>query len=92
MIETVEEDGQVLIVNVAVAPRFQRQGFGRTLLAHAERLAKDLGKGHVRRYTNPRFIQNIRLYKRLGYTIDREEDFGVAIAVHMSKAVHGKGA
>jgi ribosomal protein S18 acetylase RimI-like enzyme len=41
LIETVEEDGQLLIENVAVAPRFQRQGFGRMLLAHAERLARD---------------------------------------------------
>jgi ribosomal protein S18 acetylase RimI-like enzyme len=92
LIETVEEDGQLLIVNLAAAPRFQRQGFGRTLLAHAERLAKNLGKGRVRLYTNQRFIQNIRLYEPLGYTIDREEDCGVAIAVHMSKAVDGKVA
>jgi ribosomal protein S18 acetylase RimI-like enzyme len=91
-IETVEEDGQLLIENVAVAPRFQRRGFGRMLLAHAERLARDLGKVRLRLYTNQRFTENIRLYERLGYTIDREENLGVAVVVHMSKAVDGKVA
>jgi hypothetical protein len=27
------------------------------------------------------------LYERLGYGIDREEDVGLAVAVHMSKAI-----
>jgi len=62
------------------------------LLAHAERLARDLGKVRLRLYTNQRFTENIRLYEQLGYTIDREEDLGVAIVVHMSKAVDGKVA
>jgi GNAT superfamily N-acetyltransferase len=92
LIETVEEDGQLLIENVVVAPRFQRQGFGRMLLAHAERLVRDLGKVRLRLYTNQRFTENIRLYEQLGYTIDREEDLGVAVVVRMSKAVDGKVA
>ena len=36
LVETVDEGEQLLVENVAVAPRFQGQGFGRMLLAHAE--------------------------------------------------------
>jgi hypothetical protein len=46
----------------------------------------------LRLYTNQRFTENIQLYEQLGYTIDREEDLGVAVVVHMSKAVDGKVA
>lgn len=87
LIETVDEGAELLIENLAVAPDFQRQGFGRFLLAHAEQLARRLGKSGVRLYTNQRFVENIRLYERVGYQIDRKEDYGVGIAIHMSKAV-----
>jgi GNAT superfamily N-acetyltransferase len=87
VIETIDEGSQLLIENLAVAPRFQRQGFGRLLIAHVEGLAKTLGKTRIRLYTNHRFTENIRLYERLGYVVDREEDVGVAIVVHMSKAL-----
>jgi GNAT superfamily N-acetyltransferase len=90
LIETIDEGEQLLIENLAVAPDFQRQGFGRFLLAHVEQLARRLGKSSVRLYTNQRFVENIRLYERVGYQIDREEDYGVGIAIHMSKAVHPK--
>jgi ribosomal protein S18 acetylase RimI-like enzyme len=90
LIETVDEGAELLIENLAVAPDFQRQGFGRFLLAHAEQLARRLGKSNVRLYTNQRFVENIRLYERLGYQIDREEDYAVGIVIHMSKAVHPK--
>jgi GNAT superfamily N-acetyltransferase len=85
LIETVDEGEQLLIENLAVAPTFQRQGFGRFLLTQAERLARDLGRSRIRLYTNQRFVENIRLYERIGYHVDREEDYGVGIAVHMSK-------
>ena len=91
LIETVDEGEQLLVENVAVAPRFQGQGFGRMLLAHAEHIARDLGIGRVRLYTNERFTKNIRIYERLGYAIDREENVGAAVAVHMSKAVVADG-
>jgi putative acetyltransferase len=90
LIETIDDGEQLLIENLAVAPDFQRQGFGRFLLAHVEQLARRLGKSSVRLYTNQRFVENVRLYERVGYQIDREEDYGVGIAIHMSKAVHPK--
>jgi GNAT superfamily N-acetyltransferase len=87
LIETVEENEQILIENLAVAPSFQRQGLGRFLLRHAEHLARQLGKPRIRLYTNQRFAENILFYERNGYRVDREEDFGTGIAVHMSRAV-----
>jgi GNAT superfamily N-acetyltransferase len=87
LLETIERDDGLLIENVAVAPNRQRQGFGRMLMSHAERLAREAGKARVRLYTNQRFEENVRLYLNLGYGIDREEDLGFAVAVHMSKGL-----
>ena len=85
LIETVDEDGQLLIENVAVAPDFQGRGLGRRLMAQAEAVARALGRDRIRLYTNRRFDENVRLYARLGYRVDREEAIGDGVAVHMSK-------
>lgn len=87
LIETVEEPGCLLIVNVAVAPDRQGRGLGRHLLAHAETLAAAAGLGRIRLYTNQLMASNRRLYAALGYGEDGEEAFPGAVAVHMSKAV-----
>jgi ribosomal protein S18 acetylase RimI-like enzyme len=88
LIETIEQSDHLLIENVAVSPAFQGRGIGRALLVHAERLAAARGFGLVRLYTNQRFAENVMLYQRLGYRIDREEEAGpLGIAVHMSKPV-----
>lgn len=92
LIQTVAEDGQTLIENVAVSPNAQGQGIGRRLLAHAEDIARAAGHGRIRLYTNQRFEPNIRLYQRLGYGIDREEEVGVGVVVHMSKALPAAGS
>lgn len=89
LIQTVREDGQTLIENVAVAPTAQGQGVGRRLMAWAEDIARAAGHARIRLYTNQRFTPNIRLYQRLGYGIDREEEVGVGIIVHMSKRLLG---
>ena len=77
----------LLVVNVAVAPAFQGRGLGRQLMAHAERLTADAGFAEIRLYTNSLMAENIALYKRLGYRIDREQPFGTSIQVFMSKAL-----
>jgi hypothetical protein len=41
----------------------------------------------IRLYTNKRFAENIALYQRLGYAVDREAESVVGIRVYMSKAV-----
>lgn len=85
LIETVREPDHLLVENVAVSPSFQGRGLGRRLMAHAEALARELGFDTIRLYTNQRFAENIALYCRLGYQVDREETLPVGIVVHMSK-------
>ena len=87
LIETSVEPDHLLIVNVAVAPAFQGRGLGKHLLMHAERLAVAGGFGEIRLYTNSLMAENIALYKRLGYRVDREQPFGTSVQVHMSKAI-----
>ena len=86
LIEMAPKADHLLIVNVAVAPTYQGKGYGRALMAHAEAVARSLNLSQMRLYTNALFAENVRLYSRLGYRVDREEQhpqFGVA--VHMSK-------
>jgi GNAT superfamily N-acetyltransferase len=86
LIETVDEGDQLLVENVAVSTEFQGRGLGSRLMAHAEDIARQLGHRRIRLYTNQRFTENIRLYSRLGYVIDSEQDFGGGtIRVNMSK-------
>lgn len=85
LIETVEEPDHLLIENVAVLPAHQGKGLGRRLMAHAEALAADAGRGEIRLYTNKLFAANVALYLRLGYCVDREEALNGGVAVHMSK-------
>jgi ribosomal protein S18 acetylase RimI-like enzyme len=85
LIETTPQPDHLLIVNVAVSPAFQGRGLGRRLMAHAEQLTAAAGLGETRLYTNKLFAENLRLYGRLGYRVDREETLEVGTVVHMSK-------
>ncbi len=87
LIETIPGTGYLLVENVAVAPAFQGRGLGRFLMAHAERLAAEQGHAEIRLYTNKMFAENVELYRRLGYRIDREEESALGVTVYMSKAV-----
>jgi ribosomal protein S18 acetylase RimI-like enzyme len=85
LIEIIHCDHHLFVENLAVSPDAQGQGYGRALLAHAERLASDMGYAEIRLLTNKRFIENVQLYRRLGYRIDREEAIWDGFTVHMSK-------
>jgi GNAT superfamily N-acetyltransferase len=87
LIETISEADHLLIENVAVSPSFQGRGFGRKLIAHAEQMAASLGFSETRLYTNKLFTENMQLYSKLGYRVDREEEFKGGLAVHMSRPV-----
>jgi ribosomal protein S18 acetylase RimI-like enzyme len=87
LIETIAEADHLLIENVAVSPAFQGRGLGRKLMAHAEQIAASAGHRETRLYTNNLFAENIELYRKLGYRIDREEVLAIGVAVHMSKAI-----
>ena len=93
LIEMAPGAGHLLVVNVAVAPDFQGHGHGRALMAHAEEVARSRGLGEVRLYTNGRFAENLRLYGRLGYRVDREEAHPqLGPAVYMSKRLAADGS
>jgi ribosomal protein S18 acetylase RimI-like enzyme len=85
LIETIREPDHLLVENVAVSPDFQGRGLGRKLMAHAETLAHELGFRTIKLYTNQRFAENIALYRKLGYQVDREEVLPVGVVTHMSK-------
>jgi len=87
LIVLVPEPGALLIENVAVDPRAQGRGLGRTLLAHAEAVARDAGLASLRLYTHRLMATNVALYEHLGYTVtDRDPDEGRPV-VHMSKTL-----
>ncbi|ESW68160.1 GNAT family N-acetyltransferase [Mesorhizobium sp. C277A] len=85
MIETMPADDHLWIENVCVAPQAQGRGIGRLLLERAEQKALEAGCFELRLLTNGAFMANVLLYKRHGYTIDREEPFMNGITVYMSK-------
>ena len=86
LLETQLEPDHLLIVNVAVAPTFQKQGLGRRLMAHAEALAAEAGRTKLLLYTNSLMTENISLYQKLGYLIERQQQFGTSIQVYMGKS------
>jgi len=89
LIELVVEPDCMLIENVAVRPDRAGRGHGRTLLAHAVEVARAKGRKRLRLYTNGLMAENIALYLRLGYAIDREESTADGRrVVHMSVGIH----
>ncbi|MBM2713106.1 GNAT family N-acetyltransferase [Mesorhizobium caraganae] len=85
MIETMLEDDHLWIENVCVAPQAQGRGIGRLLLERAEEKARAAGRRELRLLTNGAFEANVLLYKRHGYSVDREEPFMGGMTVYMSK-------
>ncbi|TPL68798.1 GNAT family N-acetyltransferase [Mesorhizobium sp. B2-3-15] len=85
MIETTLADDHLWIENVCVAPGAQGRGIGRLLLERAEIKAREAGRNELRLLTNGAFEANVSLYKRHGYTVDREEPFMNGVTVYMSK-------
>jgi ribosomal protein S18 acetylase RimI-like enzyme len=85
MLETMLEDDHLWIENVCVAPDAQGRGIGRLLLERAEEKARAAGRRELRLLTNGAFEANVSLYRRHGYTIDREEPFMNGTTVYMSK-------
>ncbi|TPK21896.1 GNAT family N-acetyltransferase [Mesorhizobium sp. B2-5-9] len=85
MIETTLADDHLWIENVCVAPEAQGRGIGRLLLERAEIKAREAGRNELRLLTNGAFEANVSLYKRHGYTVDREGPFMNGVTVYMSK-------
>jgi ribosomal protein S18 acetylase RimI-like enzyme len=87
LIETKLQPNHLWIENVAVAPERRGRGYGRLLLAHAEKRAVNAGRAEIRLQTNAAFAANLALYARLGYAIDRTEPFRGGTAVYMIKRI-----
>ena len=87
LIEMHPQPDHLLIVNIAVSPAYQGRGYGRALLVHAEELALSLGLGELRLYTSVHLTENVKLYERVGYKIEREEEASphLGVFVYMSK-------
>jgi len=62
-----DQDGFLLLDNVAVAPAAQGRGFGRKLMTFAEEEATRRGFDEIRLYTHILMVENIALYQRLGF-------------------------
>ena len=73
----VADGDTVEIRSVSVLPTCQRQGVGRTLMAHAETVARQAGHSRVRLYANARLPELVLYYAGLGYTeVERRWDRG----------------
>lgn len=88
LIETVPHPDHLWIDNVAVAPAAQGRGIGRMLLAFTEERARAAGHPELRLVTNGAFDSNVALYTRLGFEVDRIEDFMNGKAIYMRKPFH----
>jgi len=86
LIETCIEPDCLLVVNVAVSPDHQKNGYGRLLMQHAEILASNAKCTAMRLFTNQLMTKNIALYESLGFHICRTEDLAEGdTLVHMRK-------
>ena len=71
------QDTALLLESVAVDPAHQGHGIGRSLIDHAEQVARDAGLSAVDLYTNAHMTENLRLYPSLGYDlIERRREDG----------------
>lgn len=57
----------LLLDNIAVRPERQGQRLGRRLIEFAEAEARRLGYRELRLYTHEKMVENIALYRRLGF-------------------------
>jgi ribosomal protein S18 acetylase RimI-like enzyme len=80
-------DREIVIDNVAVDPAHQGTGVGRALLEHAEDIARSEGRPSIRLYTHERMVENLALYKRIGYCEYERRQHGAALIVHLRKAL-----
>lgn len=66
-----QQDGSMLVDNIAVRPEAQNAGYGHALLDFAEKEARGRGFSRVTLYTNAVMHENVRWYERHGYSITR---------------------
>ena len=57
----------MFVENVAIDPRFQGQGLGRTLMSFVEQQARKEQLDEIRLYTNELMTENLLFYRQLGF-------------------------
>ena len=67
IIVLLSDAGHLLLLNIAIHPNYQGQGFGRMLIEFAEQRAAKLGYAEIRLYTHEKMTENISLYIRMGF-------------------------
>ncbi|OWW01657.1 acetyltransferase [Rhizobium sp. R72] len=83
----------VMLVSIAVSPRFQGSGHGLAILRWVEEIAREWRLPEVRLYTNARMERNIALYRAFGFqeTGRRENPHRPGwVIVDMAKPVSGQ--
>ncbi len=63
--------GHLYVGRVGVVPPQRRQGIGRAMILHTEIVAAHLRLGEIRLAAREKLTDNVALYLKLGYTIDR---------------------
>jgi len=61
------EDSELILLNVAVLPRYTGQGIGKQLMGFCEEYARDNGCTAIRLYTHALMTENLGIYSKLGY-------------------------
>lgn len=78
-------DGHMLLQSMCVIPSQQGCGLGRSIMRFSERLAKRMGYGCIRLYTNSLMERNQRIYRRQGYRETHRTTYDWGWRVHMEK-------
>ncbi|MBW6396819.1 GNAT family N-acetyltransferase [Roseomonas sp. HJA6] len=87
LIETDLREDHLWIENIAVRPEEQGRGLSHRLIAHAEGLAREAGRGEMRLLTNAAFGQNVAMYERRGFAVTARADFLNGVTVFMTKGL-----
>lgn len=73
----IENQGTIVLDNVAVLPSRHGEGIGRRLMRHAESEARRLGYSSIDLYTHELMTENFTLYARNGYEeVERRTERG----------------
>lgn len=67
LVVLIDEDGHLLLDNIAVAPEAQGKGIGGRLMAFVEAEGLRRGYTELRLYTNEKMTENLTLYPKLGF-------------------------
>jgi ribosomal protein S18 acetylase RimI-like enzyme len=71
------ESNHFFLENIGVLPECSGSGFGRSLIEHVERIAKETGHETVVLYTNEAMTENLSMYPKMGYVeVERRREAG----------------